>query len=347
MLRAIQQTTLLDDVFREDPTTNALETHLAQLTGHESALFVLSGTMGNQLALRSHLTQPPHSVLCDYRAHILEWEAGGAAVLCGALLKGVVPSNGVHLTLEDVQKYVVLSDDVHACPTRVISLENTLGGTVMPLEETRRICTWAREHGIKTHLDGARIWEAVVSGAGALDEFTSCFDSVSLCFSKGLGAPVGSMLVGGETFIKHARWTRKAIGGGTRQPGLLTACCRVALEETFGKGTRGEGGKLRKCHEMAKKIAGMWEALGGQLEKPTETNMVWLDLDSAEIDRETFVKLGREKGLTLLGGRLVVHYQIGDEAVEKLGDLMKELISEGKGENGKAEKKIGEKAYGT
>src|SRR3954454_8325869 len=129
MLHAIQNTTLQDDVFREDKTTNDLEAHLATLTTHESALFVLSGTMGNQLAIRSHLTQIPHSVLCDYRAHVLEYEAGGIASLSQALVKGVVPENGIYLTLEDIEKNVVLGDEIHGCPTKVISLENTLGGT--------------------------------------------------------------------------------------------------------------------------------------------------------------------------------------------------------------------------
>src|SRR6187402_826542 len=201
MLAAIQNTTLLDDVFQEDPTTNSLESHMASLTQHEAALFVLSGTMGNQLALRTHLTQPPHSVLCDYRAHILQWEAGGVATLSGALVKGVVPKNGVYLTLEDIEKNVILGDEIHTCPTRVISLENTLGGTIMPLSEVRKISAFAKEHDIRLHLDGARIWEAVVAGAGSLTDYTKEFDSVSLCFSKGLGAPVGSILVGKAKFI--------------------------------------------------------------------------------------------------------------------------------------------------
>ncbi|RFU33337.1 hypothetical protein B7463_g3038, partial [Scytalidium lignicola] len=263
MLAAIQNTTLLDDVLSEDPTTNDLEAHIANLTSHAAALYVLSGTMGNQVALRVHLTQPPHSVLCDYRAHILEWEAGGVATLSQALVKGVVPANGVYLTLEDVKKNVVISDDVHSCPTRVISLENTLGGTIMPLAEVKRISAFAKEHGIRMHLDGARIWEAVTAGAGSLPEFCGQFDSVSLCFSKGLGAPVGSVIVGSEAFIKKSRWIRKSIGGGLRQAGVLTAAARVAVDETFGKGPNGEGGLLRKSHVLAKRIGDIWKGLGG------------------------------------------------------------------------------------
>jgi threonine aldolase len=356
MLTAIQNTTLLDDVFMEDPTTTSLESHLATLTSHPSALFVLSGTMGNQLALRSHLTQPPYSMLCDYRSHILEWEAGGVASLCGALVKGVVPKNGVYLTLEDIKKNIVLSDDVHTCPTRVISLENTLGGTIMPLSETRRISAFAREHGVKLHLDGARIWEAVVAGAGSLSEFTTCFDSASLCFSKGLGAPMGSILVGSEAFIKHARWVRKSIGGGLRQSGVVTAAARVAVDETFGRGPNGEGGLLKHSHEVARRIAGIWTGMGGKLAKPTETNMVWFDLEECGVTEEEFVELGKQHGLRLLGGRLVVHYQISDEAVERLRGLLgivmarkkeREHGSVGNGVNGETTEKVGEKTYGT
>ncbi|KAL3418619.1 beta-eliminating lyase [Phlyctema vagabunda] len=348
MLAAIQNTTLLDDVFVEDPTTNSLEEYLAEITHHEAALFVTSGTMGNQIALRSHLTQPPYSVLCDYRAHILEWEAGGAATLCGALVKGVVPKNGVFLTLEDIKKNVVISDDVHSCPTRVISLENTLGGTILPLAEVRKISAFAKEHDIRLHLDGARIWEAVVAGAGSLPDYTSCFDSVSLCFSKGLGAPVGSILVGSKKFIKHGRWVRKSIGGGLRQPGVVTAAARVAVDETFGKGPNGEGGKLKQSHLTAQKIASLWTGLGGKLENPTETNMVWFDLEDAGISSTEIVELAAQHGLRLLSGRLVVHYQISEEAVAKLEVVMKEIMKRkaSRSNGSPPEQKVGEKTYG-
>lgn len=344
MLAAIQNTTLLDDVFAEDPTTNDLEAYLASLTNHEAALFVLSGTMANQVALRSHLTQPPHSVLCDYRAHILEWEAGGVASLCGALVKGIVPNNGVYLTLEDIKKHITLSDDIHTCPTRVISLENTLGGTIIPLSEVQHISTFAKQHNVKLHLDGARIWEAVVAGAGSLPDYTSCFDSVSLCFSKGLGAPVGSMLVGSKSFIKQARWIRKSIGGGLRQPGVITAAAKIAIDETFGKGPNGKGGLLKNSHVTAKNIASIWESLGGKLDKPTETNMVWFDLEDLGVTPEEFVKLGKEKGLRLLGGRLVVHYQISVDAVAKLKEVMKVVIAR-KSSSGHAKDIVGERSY--
>lgn len=332
MLEAIASTTLLDDVFQDDPTTNNLEAFIAELTHKPAALLVLSGTMGNQVALRTHLQGPPHSVLCDYRAHILEWEAGGVASLCGALVKGVMPANGKYLTLEDVKKNAVISDDIHACPTKVISLENTLAGMVTPLEETRKISAFAREHGIIMHLDGARLWEAVAAGAGKLEEYCDCFDSVSLCFSKGLGAPIGSIIVGTEKFRTRARWIRKSIGGGLRQAGVVTAAARVAVEDTF------LGGKLNACHDRARQIAKLWQDYGGKLANPVETNMVWFDLEAAGISVKDFIAEGEKVGLRLLGGRLVIHYQIGEEAVQRLEKLM-QVVFKGKTVNGKVEHK--------
>lgn len=322
MLDAIAHTTLLDDVFMEDTTTNDLEASIAALSGHEAALLVMSGTMGNQVALRTHLTQPPQSVLCDIRGHIVNYEAGGVSSLSSAMLIPIHPSNGHHLTLEDVEEHAVISDDVHACPTRVISLENTLDGMVMPLDEVRKISTFAREHGIKMHLDGARLWEAVAADAGSLPDFTTCFDSVSLCFSKGLGAPIGSIIVGSTPFIAHARRIRKMIGGGTRQAGVISAAAHVAVQETFGTGPRGEGGKLRASHERARQVEQMWRSRGGHVAKSVETNMVWLDLAHAGYTAAQFADLAADEGLKANGGRLVVHYQITDDAVARLGRVM-------------------------
>lgn len=331
MLVAIQNCSLLDDVMNEDPTTQDLERHCAELTGKEAGLFVLSGTMGNQLALRSLLTQPPHGVLCDYRSHIVKYEAGGVSALTGAMLKTVVPKNGVYLTLEDVKANIYLDDDVHTCPTRVISLENTLSGMVMPLEEVARISAFAREHGVKMHLDGARLWEVAASGAGSLVDFAQHFDTVSLCFSKGLGAPIGSVLLGTKDIIKHARWTRKSIGGGLRQSGVVTAPARVAVEETFGKGPNGEGGLLKATHVLAKGIAKIWTDLGGKLIHPVHTNMVWIDLEEAGILPERVDELGKEAGLKLMGNRFVIHYQIYQNrefVVPRLEAIFKKLLTE-------------------
>ncbi|KAI0830003.1 pyridoxal phosphate-dependent transferase [Hypoxylon sp. FL0890] len=328
MLSAIQTTTLLDDVMEEDPTTISLEAHVASLAGKEAGLFVLSGTMGNQIALRSLLTQPPHGVLTDHRSHIVKYEAGGVSSLTGAMTTAIVPSNGLYLTLEDIQSNVVLGDEIHSCPTRVISLENSLNGLIMPLAEVKRISDFAREHGILMHCDGARLWEVAASGAGSLQDFSQYFDTISLCFSKGLGAPIGSIIVGPKPLIKHARWARKSIGGGLRQSGVVTAAARVAVDVTFGKGPNGEGGLLRATHATAKLVEKLWTDLGGKLEYPVQTNMIWLDLNSLNCTPSRFIDLGSQVGLRLMGGRLITHYQIGEEAIQRLTAVFQKVAAE-------------------
>lgn len=328
MLQAITATTLADDVYTGDPTTALLEQDIATLAGHEAGLLVMSGTMGNQVSIRAHLAAPPHSVLCDARAHIANYEAGGISTLSGAHLITVAPSNGHHLTLADIQKHAIFSDDVHACPTKLISLENTLNGTVMPLSEAKLIAAFAREHNIILHLDGARIWEAAAAGAGSLTEYCSLFDSVSLCFSKGLGAPIGSLIVGNKAFIKRAKWIRKMFGGATRQSGIIAAAARVAVDEGFGSGPNGEGGRLRECHAKAKRIGELWTGeLGGKLSLPVETNMVWLDLAGSGVSGETVASVAREEGITLRGsGRVVIHYQICEEALQGLERTLRRVM---------------------
>ncbi|OTA52554.1 hypothetical protein K449DRAFT_391338 [Hypoxylon sp. EC38] len=328
MLSAIQKTTLLDDVFEENPVTMSLETHVASLTGKEAGLFVLSGTMGNQIALRSLLTQPPHGVLTDHRSHIVKYEAGGVSSLTGAMITAVAPSNGLYLTLEDIMSKVVLGDEIHSCPTRVISLENSLNGLIMPLDEVKRISEFAREQGILMHCDGARLWEVVASGAGSLQDFCQYFDTISLCFSKGLGAPIGSIIVGPKRLIKHARWVRKSIGGGLRQSGVVTAAARVAVDVTFGKGPNGEGGLLHDTHVTAKRVEKLWTDLGGKLEYPVQTNMVWLDLKSLNCTSSRFVELGSQVGLRLMGNRLITHYQVGEEAIQRLTSVFEKVAAE-------------------
>ncbi|CAK7216446.1 hypothetical protein SCUCBS95973_002815 [Sporothrix curviconia] len=321
MLAAIQNCSLLDDVYREDQTTIDLEQHCAKLAGKEAGLLVLSGTMGNQIGLRTLLTQPPHAVLCDHMSHIFRYEAGGVSSLTGAMIQTVVPRNGLYLTLEDVQAHAVTGTDVHDCTTRVISLENTINGVVMPLAEVRRISEWARSHGIKMHCDGARLWEAVAAGAGSLPDFAACFDTVTLCFSKGLGAPIGSVLLGSHDAIRHATWVRKSIGGGLRQAGVIAAPARVAVDETFGTGPNGEGGLLRHTHTLATQVGKLWTDRGGKLLYPVDTNMCWMDLAASGVDAAELQALAEAEGLRIFGNRLVCHYQIYENRAETLPRL--------------------------
>jgi threonine aldolase len=238
--------------------------------------------------------------------------------LWSAFVEGIFPSNRHHLTVADVQKAAILREGVYDCPTRIISLENTQSGTIMPLSEVQAISTWAHQLNspLHVHLDGARLWEAVAAGAGTLKEFTECFDSVSLCFTKGLGAPIGSIIVGTSSFITRARGVRKLLGGGMRQTGIIAAPARIAVEQVF------LGKKLKNAQDTAKFIADTWVSLGGSLRNPTETNMIWLDLEAAGIDKPYFAKVAQEMGLKTMQGRLedrlVVHYQICQEAVDIL-----------------------------
>lgn len=195
--------------------------------------------------------------------------AGGVATLSQGMIQPVYPKSTPNLTLEDVQREVILGSDIHSAPTRVIALENTYGGTILPLSEVQRISAFARANNIRVHLDGARLWNAVAAGAGTLKDYGQEFDSVSMCFSKGIGAPIGSVLVGSKTFIDRARWVRKSIGGGMRQTGVIAGAARAALDEVFP-------GKLAKTHEVAKDVEGHLGTLGLKTILPVDTNMIFI-----------------------------------------------------------------------
>lgn len=195
-----------DDVYLEDASTAALEARIAEMAGKEAALFGVSGTMTNQLSIRTHMKQPPHSVITDHRAHVHMMEAGGIAMFSQATTHGLVPSNGVHLTVEDIEPALQLGNNVHFAPTKLICLENTMSGIIFPQEEVEKISALAKQHGIAMHLDGARAWnvaaaeierrgldpESEADRTTVLSDLLAPFDSASLCLSKGIGAPIGS-----------------------------------------------------------------------------------------------------------------------------------------------------------
>ncbi|KAG5648180.1 hypothetical protein DXG03_006135 [Asterophora parasitica] len=313
--------TIGDDVYH-DASTIALEAHMAQLTGKEAALFMPTGTASNQLALRTHLRQPPYSVLCDHRAHIHKYEAGGTAFHSGATTTPVIPSNGHHLTLADVEPEVILGEDIHFAPTEIISLENTLNGTIFPQQDIIEISTYARSHGIKMHLDGARIWHVAAETKTPIKELCDPFDSVSLCFSKGLGAPVGSCLVGPKDFIKKARWFRKLFGGGMRQTGILAASAAYALTHNFPQ--------LERVHALAKRLEAGLESIGAEITSRAETCMVFYDPSPIGLDYNEIAERASElpEPLFLGGSRLVVHFQTSDAAVDDFLILLKQLAEE-------------------
>ncbi|APA08592.1 hypothetical protein sscle_04g033620 [Sclerotinia sclerotiorum 1980 UF-70] len=310
------------------------EADMAKLTGREATMFMVSSTMANQVALRSHLGTPPYSVLCDVRSHLVHMEAGGAGSWAGALVVTVVPSNGLWLTLDDIQRYAVISDgsDACTCPTKLIHLEVPLGGIVMPLRELKRISHWAKAKNIAVHLDGARLWEAVSFGAGTLHQYCALPDTINLCLTKGLGGAVGSLLVGNKAHLKRAKWIRKTVGGSMRQPGFLAAAAAASVKHVWGNKIDGSNSLLKPCHEKAARLASTWTSLGGRLLCPQQTNMIWLDLDHAGIAEEEWESEGLKRGIKLHSCRIIVHFQITDGAMDSLQGFMTDMLTQiGKG----------------
>ncbi|ORY78091.1 pyridoxal phosphate-dependent transferase [Leucosporidium creatinivorum] len=312
-----------DDVYGEDQATSDFEEKVARLAGKEAAMFAVSGTMTNQLAIRAHLTQPPHSIVLDSRAHIHQHEGGAAALLSQATSRTIKPENGHHITLDEVLDIIVEGDDIHTAPTKIVCLENTLSGMVFPQDEIVKISEAMHDHGILMHLDGARLWEVVAASGSSLEELCRPFDSVSLCMSKGLGAPVGSVLVGSKEIIQKAKWFRKAFGGGIRQSGGLAAGANYALDNHLSL--------LPRTHALAKQLANGLADLGVRLLLPVETNMLWIDPSPLGFTLDELALKARSLGLNMGASRFIVHHQITEDAVQDLLRAVKELKEEHKG----------------
>ncbi len=271
MLRAMMAAEVGDDVFGEDPTVNALEAKCAEMFGHEAALFCPSGTMTNQIALRVH-TRPLDEVICDEMSHIYQYEVGGYAVNSGLAVHLIRTPNGI-LSAEQVAAAIRPRYDWLPRSALVV-LENTCnrgGGSVYPMETLRQIRALCQRRGLLLHIDGARIFNALVAGGGTPVEVGALADSISICLSKGLGAPVGSVLVGSRAFIAEARRVRKVMGGGMRQAGYLAAAGIYALDHHIER--------LPEDHWHAQQLA---QALAEMpwIERiyPPETNIVIFDL---------------------------------------------------------------------
>jgi threonine aldolase len=263
-----------DDVFGDDPTVNKLEERVADLLGKEAALYVPSGTMSNQIAVNIH-TQPGDELLCDLNCHIYNYEAGGPAVLSGVTCYTLDGDFGI-LDLSQLEDKVRNPDDPHLVKTRLVCLENTHnrgGGRIYPLEKIEAIGQWAREQHLAMHLDGARLWNAIVATGIAAHTWARHFDTVSVCFSKGLGAPVGSALAGPKSLIARGRRFRKLLGGGMRQAGILAAACLYALDHHIDR--------LADDHRNAQVLAqAIADTPGLHLDPPdVETNLIWFNAD--------------------------------------------------------------------
>jgi threonine aldolase len=244
----------------------------------------------------------------------------------GATLQLATASNDKYITLEDVQTNAVLSSVNGKVPTKIIVLENTIGGIIVPLDEVRKISIWAREHEIRVHMDGARLWHAAAElGGPTLRDYCELCDSVALDFSKAICAPGGTMLVADGHTIKTARQLRKPMGT-IGQLGILTSAAEAAFKEQFGLGILNGNSTIRDLHIMTRRVARMWTDRGGSLVKPTETNMIWLDLPSIGLDREEFNETAKQFGIKSDGQRLVLHQQVSEEAIQRLGALFDCLL---------------------
>ncbi|KAI6136911.1 pyridoxal phosphate-dependent transferase [Pisolithus sp. B1] len=306
--------TLGDDVFFE-PSTAALESHVAKLTGKEAGLFMPTGTMSNQVALRTHLQQPPYSVLCDARAHIYRMEGGGIAFHSGANVIPVFPENGHHLTWEDIEPRIVSGADVHIAPTRIISLESTLNGTVIPQEDVVAISKHVRDKGIIMHLDGARLWHVTVATGLSMKELCEPFNSISLCFSKGL---VGH----GLSYRLQAHPSGRAWRSGSARSSEEACDRRDTLQRQLQYALTHHFPLLPRVHALAKRMQEGLEEIGVGILSPAETCMLFYD--PSAIGRAAQLP----KPIYLNGSRLMMHIQTAGEAVEDFLGLMRQLKEE-------------------
>jgi len=309
MRRAMADAEVGDDVYGEDPTVARLEAHVAALAGKEAGLFVPSGTMGNQIALAAH-TRRGVEVIAPIGAHVYEYELGSMAVVSGLMPRLVAAPGGVP-DPADVRRAV--SPGRHRAPTGLIVLENThnvAGGTVVPLEVARAVGEVARDAGVPYHLDGARAWNAAAALGVPLVDVCAPFDSVSLCLSKGLSAPVGSVLVGSRALVSEAHRYRKMLGGGMRQAGVLAAAGLVAVTTMVDRLVDDH----RRARGLAEALLGI-DGVGIDL-ATVQTNMVYLRVGDARDFVERLARAGvRANAMGATAVRLVTHADVDDDDI--------------------------------
>ncbi len=313
-----------DDVFGDDPTVNHLEQRVAEILGKEAAVFMPSGTMTNQVALRTH-TEPGDEVLLEAEAHVYYYEAGAPAALSGVMCRLLHGRRGI-FTAADVRAALRPRGNPHYPPTRLLCVENTHnrgGGSIWSLEAVAEVTDAARTADLKCHLDGARLWNACIATGIPEREYARHFDSVSVCFSKGLGAPVGSALAGSHEFIARARRFRKQFGGGMRQAGIIAAGALHALDH--------HRQRLAIDHENARTLAEIIEKTPGlSLTHPVDTNILVIRVE--RITSETFISRLRENGVLVTPRaadtfRAVTHLDVTREQVLEAGAVMARLAA--------------------
>lgn len=326
MLAAIANAKVGDDVFGEDPTVNILQKKCAELSGMEAALYVPSGCMSNQLAIKSH-TNPGDEILLEAESHILNYETAAPAFLSHVQTFPIQGINGV-FTNEQVKKHI--RPKAYYFPrTAVICVENThnrAGGTIFPIETIKEISSLARSEGIAFHMDGARIFNAVVETGISLKQYASYFDTISFCFSKGLGAPVGSILCGSKDVITKAHKFRKIIGGGMRQAGILAAAAIYALDNNV-KRLKEDNDKAK---HFAKEISSLKD-ISVNLDN-VQTNIVIFNLNRSTEEISKFKSDLKEKGVLISDGsygslRIIFHLDVSNEQVNQAIEIFRKILN--------------------
>ena len=317
-----------DDVYGEDPTINRLEARAAEIFGREAAVYVPTGTMGNQIAIRLH-TRPGQEIICESRSHILDWEMATAASFSGCLIRPVVAPRGI-LTWAHIEPVIFAKGSTFRASTGLIEVENTAnlaGGSVTPLAVLEEIWTGAQKRGLPVHLDGARIFNAATTLGGDVFEnvrtLTSGFDTIMFCLSKGLGAPVGSMVVGSKDAIAEARVYRKALGGGMRQAGILAAAGLIALEKMPLR--------LHEDHANARMLAETLAELPEIEIDPAavQTNIVVFSLRNRTAAEATAALKSHGVLMSTVGPksvRLVTHHDADANACRRAAEVLKTVL---------------------
>ncbi len=324
MRQAIAEAEVGDDVLGDDPTVKVLQERLAELLGKEASLFFPSGTQANQTGILVN-TRPGTEAICEANAHVLHYEFAGAATWSGVQLRPVVTEEGV-LTADLARPYV-RPESPHLMRTALICAENThnmAGGKVMPLAVLKELRGLANEHGLALHLDGARLWNAAAATGVAAAEFAARADTVMVCFSKGLGAPIGSALAGTAEAMARAHAWRKRLGGGMRQVGILAAAGLYALEQNLPR--------LAEDHARARRLAEFVDGLDGFRVIPPDTNIIMIDVERDDMAPGDVVSFLEERGVWILTtglGRLraVTHLDVDDAGIERACAAFEELAA--------------------
>ena len=324
MLNAMFTSEVGDDVFKHDPTVNELEAKVAAMFGMEAALFFPSGTMANQTAIKLH-TQPGEQLICDKYAHIFNYEGGGVSFNSGVSCRLVDGDRGM-MTAEQVEEVINPPDFYHSPLTTLVCIENTTnkgGGACWNFKELEKIKAVCEKHGLKYHLDGARLWNALVAKGESPKQYGALFNTISVCLSKGLGCPVGSVVVGSKKDIDRAIRVRKIFGGGMRQAGYLAGAAIYALDNHIDR--------LKEDHGKAKEIGEVLDGLNFVKSiEPIETNIIIFAIDEQLITQEQFLAKLKENNVEIIGMgqgklRIVTHLDYTDNMHNKFISILKSL----------------------